>query len=131
MPNKTPVAASRFSISVDGVEVASFSELQGISTKVDVTPRTTPRKLLAHELTHAVQKTVGYGPVAVRVKTADIGKSAAQKLRSAVGRMLILTATNARGGVASRFRGRLIAPERSANAETVTIVCDHLQRVAV
>ena len=36
MANDTPVAASRFGISVDGVQIASFSELQGITTKVDV-----------------------------------------------------------------------------------------------
>ena len=30
------VAASRFGITVDGVSIASFSELQGISTEVDV-----------------------------------------------------------------------------------------------
>ena len=31
-----PIAASRFGISIDGVPVASFSELQGIATDVDV-----------------------------------------------------------------------------------------------
>jgi phage tail-like protein len=36
MANETPVAASRFGITVDGVSIASFSELQGISTEVDV-----------------------------------------------------------------------------------------------
>ena len=30
-----PIAASRFAITVDGYEIASFSELQGITTKVD------------------------------------------------------------------------------------------------
>jgi phage tail-like protein len=32
----TPVTAVRFSITVDGYEIASFSELQGITTQVDV-----------------------------------------------------------------------------------------------
>lgn len=36
MPNESPIAASRFGISIDGVQIASFSELQGITTKVDV-----------------------------------------------------------------------------------------------
>ena len=36
MAQETPVAASRFGISVDGVQIASFSELQGITTEVDV-----------------------------------------------------------------------------------------------
>jgi phage tail-like protein len=36
MANESPIAASRFGISVDGVQIASFSELQGITTKVDV-----------------------------------------------------------------------------------------------
>ena len=36
MANESPVSASRFGISVDGVQIASFSELQGISTEVDV-----------------------------------------------------------------------------------------------
>jgi phage tail-like protein len=36
MANDAPVAASRFGLSIDGVTVASFSELQGITTKVDV-----------------------------------------------------------------------------------------------
>jgi hypothetical protein len=30
----TPIAAARFSITVDGYEIASFSELQGITTEV-------------------------------------------------------------------------------------------------
>ncbi len=34
--NESPIAASRFGISVDGVQIATFSELQGITTKVDV-----------------------------------------------------------------------------------------------
>ena len=34
----SPVAASRFGISVDGVTIASFSELQGITTEVDGPP---------------------------------------------------------------------------------------------
>ncbi len=33
---RSPVAAIRFGISIDGVEIASFSELQGISTEIDV-----------------------------------------------------------------------------------------------
>lgn len=36
MAAETPIAASRFGISIDGVQIASFSELQGITTKVDV-----------------------------------------------------------------------------------------------
>ncbi len=36
MANESPIAASRFGLSVDGVNIASFSELQGITTKVDV-----------------------------------------------------------------------------------------------
>lgn len=36
MAQETPIAASRFGLSVDGVTIASFSELQGITTKVDV-----------------------------------------------------------------------------------------------
>ena len=33
---ETPIAASRFGISVDGVQIASFTELQGISSSVEV-----------------------------------------------------------------------------------------------
>ena len=36
MAHEDPVAASRFGISIDGVQIASFSELQGITTDVDV-----------------------------------------------------------------------------------------------
>ncbi len=36
MASESPIAASRFGISIDGVQIASFSELQGITTKVDV-----------------------------------------------------------------------------------------------
>jgi len=36
MANDAPIAASRFGLSVDGVNIATFSELQGITTKVDV-----------------------------------------------------------------------------------------------
>jgi phage tail-like protein len=33
----TPVAASRFSLSIDGVEIATFGELQGITAEVEAT----------------------------------------------------------------------------------------------
>jgi phage tail-like protein len=36
MAFEDPIAASGFGISIDGVQVASFSELQGITTDVDV-----------------------------------------------------------------------------------------------
>lgn len=36
MANDSPIAASRFGISIDGVQIASFTELQGITTKVEV-----------------------------------------------------------------------------------------------
>jgi len=36
MANDAPIAASRFGITADGVTLATFSELQGITTKVDV-----------------------------------------------------------------------------------------------
>ena len=36
MANDSPIAASRFGISIDGVQIASFTELQGITTRVDV-----------------------------------------------------------------------------------------------
>ena len=36
MASDQPIAASRFGLSVDGVNIATFSELQGITTKVDV-----------------------------------------------------------------------------------------------
>ena len=36
MASESPVAASRFGISIDGVQIASFSELQGITTEIDV-----------------------------------------------------------------------------------------------
>jgi phage tail-like protein len=36
MATESPIAATRFGISIDGVQIASFSELQGITTEVDV-----------------------------------------------------------------------------------------------
>ncbi len=34
-PDESPIAASRFGISIDGVQVAIFSELAGISSGID------------------------------------------------------------------------------------------------
>lgn len=36
MAQDVPISANRFGISIDGVQIASFSELQGISTEMDV-----------------------------------------------------------------------------------------------
>lgn len=129
MTNRTPVAASRFSLSIDGFQIASFTELQGITTKVAA--KSEPRKLLAHELTHTVQQTAAIGPVSLIVRSADLGRLAVQRLRSATGRVLTLTATSARGAPVASYRGKLLAPDRSAKSESITIVCDHLQRVGV
>jgi hypothetical protein len=125
---KSPVSAAHFALSIDGVQIASFSELQGISTTANTKPA--PRKLLAHELTHTVQQVVGAGRVAVSVKAAYLGDAAVQKLRRSIGRSLTLSATNSRGSVAASYSGKLLAPERTTAGETVTIVCDRLQRVA-
>ncbi|SFR52775.1 eCIS core domain-containing protein [Litoreibacter janthinus] len=129
MRKLSKAASAGFTLSIDGVEIASFSELQGISTKA--TAKSEPRKLLAHELTHVAQKTVGAGAVSLTVKTTDLGQIAAQKLRGGSGRMLTVTATNARGGDIASYSGKLLPPDRSATSETVTIVCEHLQRVAL
>ncbi|SHF35724.1 protein of unknown function [Litoreibacter ascidiaceicola] len=126
---KTPVSAAHFSLSIDGAQIASFSELQGVSSKANT--KAAPRKLLAHELTHTAQQMVGVGRVAVSVKTADLGPAAAQKLRGSVGRMVTISATNPQGGVAASYQGKLMTPERAASGETVTIVCDHLQRASL
>ena len=34
MPENSPITAARFSITVDGYEIASFSELQGVRTEI-------------------------------------------------------------------------------------------------
>ena len=34
MPESSPITAARFSITVDGYEIASFSELQGVRTEI-------------------------------------------------------------------------------------------------
>jgi len=129
MSHKTPVAASQFLISIDGVQVGSFSELQGITTEVG--PISSRRKVLPHELTHVVQGKAGTGPITLEVKSADLGSIAALRLRRAAGRTLTLSATNSRGGRATSYRGKLMVPEGSAKSETVTIVCEQLQRVAL
>ena len=51
MPKETPIAASRFGLSVDGVQLAKFEQLMLLSSL-----NGDPQSVNAHELAHVVQQ---------------------------------------------------------------------------
>ena len=140
-----PLTASRFSLTVDGVEIASFSELQGISTQVDVVDfvestadgivikkvagnRKPPQVVLKRGKNASMElwawhEAVMYGKMDLARKSCSLvmydvdGKP--------VARYYMENAWPAKLEV-----GGMRAGSSEVLTESVTIVCEHLQRVA-
>ena len=145
-PNEDPIAASRFGISVDGVQLAIFSELAGISSGVDAEDiewissrdgtvtvklpgkRTPPTVTLDRGLTRSLELSAWH-------ELVILGDVAARK-------NVTLTMFNDAGEPVARYHLENAWPAKletsglkaedgsSALIETVTLVCDHIRRVS-
>lgn len=118
----------QISIKIDGTDVASFSELQGITTQVD--RPAAPRRIMAHQLSHTVQQAARARRFAMNVKAAQLGHVAAQRLARAKGRKMILHVTDDAGRPAAAFRATFHSATQS-KAQEWTLVYEGIQRVDV
>jgi phage tail-like protein len=139
------ITASRFSITIDGVEIASFSELQGITTSVDVVDfiESSDKEVLMRKLPG--KRT----PPTVVLKR---GKNTSMELwtwhesvlagnMAAARKSCSLVMYNVDGRPVARYHmenawpskveiGALRAGSSEVLMETVTLVCEHIQRVS-
>jgi len=140
------LTAARFSITIDGYEIASFSELGGITTEVE------PVKFLESSDKEVILKQLPgtYKPATVILKR---GKNSSMELWAwheavlqgdivAARKSCSLVMYNTDGKPVARYHcehawpakleiGGLKAGASEVLMETVTIVCERIQRVAV
>ena len=134
-PAGNALIVSRFAISMDGVEVASFSELQGITTSVQLP--TLPTGALIRSatvvLTRGMTRSIEMAAWHELVLLGDI---------AAARRNVSIIAYGADGKPVARYNltaawpskveiGTLKAGASEALMETVTMTCEFIQRVAV
>jgi phage tail-like protein len=146
MPATTEaITAARFSITIDGYEIASFSELQGITTSVEVVDQ-----MESSDKEVILKKLPGRrNPPTIVLKR---GKNMGMELWSwhesvlmgdmlAARRSCSLVMYAADGKPVARYHmehawpakieiGALKAGASEVLMETVTLVCEHIQRVA-
>ena len=139
------ITASRFSITIDGYEIAAFSELQGITTQVDVVDflQSSDKEVMLTKL--PAKRT----PPTVILKR---GKNNSMELWSwheavlagdmaAARKSCSLVMYNTDGKPVARYHmenawpakieiGGLKAGASEVLMESVTVVCEHIQRVA-
>ncbi len=139
------ITAARFSITIDGYEIASFSELQGITTSVEVVDQ-----MESSDKEIILKKLPGKrNPPTIVLKR---GKNASMELWSwhesvlagdmlAARRSCSLVMYAADGKPVARYHmehawpakieiGALKAGASEVLMETVTLVCEHIQRVS-
>jgi phage tail-like protein len=140
------ITAARFSITVDGYEIASFSELQGIKTEIKTTEfvQSGERGLVQMQLpANPVLATLTFK----RAQTADPQmwawhESARLGQMGAARKSCSLVMYDSANKPVARYHlenawpakielGALKAGSAEILTETVTLVCDNLQRVAV
>ena len=129
------ITASRFSITIDGYEIASFSELQGITTKVDVieTSGATVRTMtvtLKRGLTRNIEMAAWHelvilGDVATARKSATL--TAYSSAGAPVLRYHLTDAWPSKIEIGS-FQNK---SGESVMTETVTLTCEFIQRVSL
>jgi len=133
------ITAARFSISIDGVQIASFSELQGIASSVELVP-SDDGSLLG-------QGTKRFTVVLRRGLNRDISMAAWHELVilgdvAAARKSCSLTMYDADGNPVARYHltnawpskidvGSLKAGSSEVLMETVTMTCEFIQRVSV
>ncbi len=127
MATSSPIAATRFGISIDGVQIASFSELQGITSKVEVLPKKT--RLLAHELTHVVQQHVGKNNIIIRLNSPSSDRTSLDRLRRSTGREIKLTAYNKSGAPTLTIKGKAVKIETDVMQQEWSLTYETIQRV--
>jgi phage tail-like protein len=139
------ITAAKFSVTIDGYEIAAFSELQGITTSVDVVDfhESSDREVTLRKLPGR------RNPPEVRLKR---GKSNSMELwawheavlmgdMAAARRSASLVMYDSAGTPVARYHmenawpskieiGAMRAGANEALMEQVTIVCEHIQRVA-
>jgi phage tail-like protein len=139
------ITASRFSITIDGYEIAAFSELQGITTSVDVVDfrQSSDKEVMISKMPGS------HTPPTVVLKR---GKSNSMELWSwheavlagdmaAARKSCSLVMYNTDGKPVARYHmenawpakieiGGLKAGASEVLMESVTVVCEHIQRVA-
>jgi phage tail-like protein len=144
-PNDSPITAARFGISVDGVQLAVFSELAGIASGIDAGDveyvnrdgtvtlklpgkRTPPTVTLTRGLTRSLELSAWH-------ELVMLGDLAAARKNA------VLTMYDVVGEPVARYHlenawpakleiGGLKADAGTALMETVTLVCDRIQRVS-
>jgi phage tail-like protein len=145
MAGTEAITASRFSITIDGYEIAAFSELQGIQTQVDVVDflQSSDKEVMLSKLPG--KRT----PPTVILKR---GKNDSMELWSwheavlagdmaAARKSCSLVMYNTDGKPVARYHmenawpakieiGGLKAGASEVLMESVTVVCEHIQRVA-
>jgi len=139
-PPEQPIAASRFSITIDGVEIASFSELGSIVSAVEVAPPTSamPSGAVVKTATVTLRRglTRGIEVWAWHEMVARSGPGAARKN----GSLVMYDQSNkpvARFYLENAWPAKVeLEPGLAAKGpadtpmESVTLVCEHIQRVA-
>jgi len=144
-PQSDALTAARFSITIDGYEIASFSELQGITTSVEVVDfiESSDKEVIIKKLPGKKN------PPTLVLKR---GKNAGMELwgwheavlsgnMAAARKSCSLVMYNVEGKPVARYHlehawpakieiGALKAGASEVLMETVTMVCEHIQRVA-
>jgi phage tail-like protein len=141
-----PITASRFSITIDGYEIAAFSELKGITTEVKPVEHleSTDKELVLKKLPGKPEPAT---IELVRGKTADMAlwawhEAVLQGDILAARKSCSLVMYGADGKPVARYHmeaawpsvvkiGAMKAGQNDVLMETVVIVCEHLQRVSV
>ena len=138
------ISATRFSITIDGYEIASFSELAGITTEVELAEYVeTPTAPAVSKLPGKVK------PPTIVLKRGMNGslemwswhEAVLRGNMSAARRSCSLTMYNAEGKPIARYYLEQAWPSKmelaglkagasEALMETVTLTCEHIQRVS-
>jgi phage tail-like protein len=144
-PRTAPLAAARFSLTIDGVEIAQFSELAGINSEVE------PVEIMEAEgdrisLKRLPGKRKPPTVTLKRGKNRDMGifawhQSVVEGQLAAARKSCTLTMYDTDGTAVARYYlesawpakieiGGLKAGASEVLYETVTLTCEHIQRVA-
>jgi phage tail-like protein len=141
VPSTPGVTASKFSLTIDGVEIAQFSELMGITTEVELA------ELQSGELSKRVPRRVPPTVTLRRGHTKDMGiftwhESVVEGQLAAARKSASLTCYGSDGKPVAKYFLENCWPSRieigrskpetgEGLPETVTLRCDRLQRISV
>ena len=142
-----PISAARFSISIDGYEIGSFSELAGISSQVETVDYVPSGRNETILLDRFAARRTQTAIKLIRPRSTDprIGAwhLAAGRNRAASLKTCALRMFDYQGKPVARYHleqawpskidigGLTRGPGRSGQSETVTITCEFMHRVGV